>query len=197
MPQEFQAGLDIANVYAQALFELADASDTVAAVYAELADLVALLDGDVQIAEFCRADNIDTHDRARSLERVFRGRLSDLLLNTLQVMNLHGRLGLLPQLRRALELRIEHDRDQVEVTATSAVALTPAQQAEIQRVAAQLSGQQPLVAYVVDPRVIGGLILQIGDYRFDNSVRQHLQATRQRLLDRSSRGLDFPRLEEP
>ena len=57
------------------------------------------------------------------------------------------------------------------------------------QLAAELSGRLPLMEYVVDPEVIGGLVLQIGDCRFDSSVRSRLRAARTQLLERSSRGL--------
>ena len=75
---------------------------------------------------------------------MFHDRLSDMLLNTLQVMNRHGRLALLQPLLRAYDLRREQARGEVEVTATSAVELDAAQRAEVARVAAALSGKKPV-----------------------------------------------------
>jgi F0F1-type ATP synthase delta subunit len=43
----------------------------------------------------------------------------------------------------------------------------------------------------VDPRLIGGLVVQIGDCRFDNSVRRHLRDAHTRLMERSTRGLSI------
>jgi F-type H+-transporting ATPase subunit delta len=119
---------------------------------------------------------------------MFRGRLSDVVLDTLQVMNRHGRLELLHALHRAYVRRMEDTRGQIEVVATSAVELDAQQKAEVARLAEQLSGLKPLVAHVVDPGVLGGLVLRIGDHRYDNSLRRHLRAARERLLERSVRG---------
>jgi F-type H+-transporting ATPase subunit delta len=196
MAQEFEAGIDVADVYAAALFELAHAAGVVDDVRAELEELLRLLEREPAIAAFFSSHMVDDDDREKSLERVFRGKLSDIVLDTLLVMNRHGRAGLVPQLLRAFVLRIEDSRGQVEVYATSAVALDTEQQKRVAQLAEQLSGKKPLVRYAVDPDVIGGLVLQIGDHRYDNSIRRHLHEVRARLFERSSRGLNIAPLVE-
>lgn len=188
MGSSLEKGIDVADVYAAALFELATEAGTVDAVEAELAELVRLCVEDPSFGAFTASIAIDADDRAVSLERMFRGRLSDVVLNTLQVMNSHGRLALLPALRRAFVLRIEDARGQIEVRATSAVELDARQREEVARLAEKLSRKKPLVEYTVDPSLIGGLVVQIGDFRLDNSVRRHLKVVRDRLLERTARG---------
>jgi F-type H+-transporting ATPase subunit delta len=188
MAETFDKDLALADVYAAALFDLAVADQTVDAVRAELEGLVRLQADDPQLAAFLSSAAIDHDERARSLERMFRGRLSDRVLNTLQVMNRHGRIALLPALLRAFVIRTEHARGQIEVVATSAAELDGPQKAEIEAVARALSGRTPLIEYVVDPDILGGLILQVGDVRYDNSLRHHLQAARARLLERTVAG---------
>ena len=182
-------GSDIAKVYADALFDLAKAAGTIDKIGAELQELASIQVQEPQFAEFLSSQVIDDDERERSLERMFRGRVDDTLLDTLQVMNQHGRIGLLPQLLRAFVLRIEEDRGQVEVRAISAVELSGVEQADVQTLAAQLTGRQPLMDYRIDPSIIGGLVLEVGGYRYDDSVRHNLDALRRRLLERSSRGL--------
>lgn len=191
MPESSEQALQVADVYAAALFDLARQAGQVSECRRELEELVRLEQAQPGFADFLRSSVIDHDKRAASLGKMFRGRLSDLVLNTLQVMNRHGRAGLLPALLRCYVVREEHEEGQVEVRATSAVELHPLQRAEIERWAAALSGQKPLVEYVVDPGVLGGLVVQIGGQRFDYSVRCHLRAARARLLERGSRGLDI------
>jgi len=197
MAREFQAGIDVADVYASALFDLARERDQVDAVRDELDELARLVAEDPTIGAFFDSSAIDDEDRGRSLEKTLRGRVSDIVLNTLLVMNAHGRLGLLPQLCRAFELRQQEARGQVEVTATSAVELDGEQKADVEQLARELSGRRPLVEFVVDPTVLGGLVLQIGDQRLDYSALRHLRDARERLLDRGDRGLDVAVDTEP
>ena len=190
MAEPYGESLEIADVYAAALFDLAKQAGQVAEVRGELEELAGLEESEPAFARFMRSGAVDDDKRAESLEKMFRGRLSDVVLNTLQVMNQHGRAGLLSGLLRAYVLREQHEQGQIEVVAASAVELDEAQRAELERWAAELSGQKPLVEYVVDPDLVGGVVVQIGDYRFDHSVARHLRAARAQLLERSRRGLD-------
>jgi F-type H+-transporting ATPase subunit delta len=182
-------GSDIAKVYADALFDLAQRAGTIDKVSAQLQDLVTVQEQNPDFTAFLNSMVVDSEERERSLERVLRGRLDDNLVDTLQVMNRHGRVGLLPQLLRAFVLRTEEARGEIEVTAISAVELSGVEQADVQALAAQLSGKRPLMEYRVDPYIIGGLVLEMGGYRYDDSIRHQLEAARDRLLERSSRGL--------
>jgi F-type H+-transporting ATPase subunit delta len=187
MAQDIEKDVATADVYAAALFTLATESGAADAVRDELAQLVQFTGQSPEFSAFISSLAINDDAREASLERMFRGRLSDLLLNTLQIMNQHNRLALLPPLLRAFDLRQEQARGEVEVVATSAVELDPTQRAEVARVATALSGKKPLVAYQVDPSVIGGLVLQIGGLRFDNSIRRHLWTAQNRLLEQTTR----------
>lgn len=182
--------LPVAEVYAQALFELAEASGQVAAYEAELHELVKAEQADPGYAAFMSSGALATEKREAGLERIFRGRLSDDVLNALLVMNRHERFGLTAALARAFELRREAASGEVEVTAITAVALDDAQQAEVVDTAKALSGREPLVTYRVDAEMLGGLVLEIGDMRYDNSVRRHLRVVRQGLSERGARGIE-------
>jgi F-type H+-transporting ATPase subunit delta len=186
---EILKGIDVADVYAAALFALAQEGQRIDEFGDELRELAELHEREPGFATFMTSSAVDTDTRRKSLERMFRRRLSDQVLNTLHVMNEHGRAGLVPQLSRAYALRVEDARGQIEVTATSAVELDAAQRAEVARVAERLARKQPLVEYVVDPGLIGGLVLEIGDHRFDYSVRRQLRAAQARLRERAERGL--------
>lgn len=187
MAQDVEKGIDVADVYAAALFALAREQNVLDDVRDELAELVRLVERDRSFAAFIASAAVDDDEREQSLERMFRGRVRDVVLDTLQVMNRHGRLELIHALWRAYVLRLEDARGQIEVQATSAVELDGAQRAEIERLAAQLAGRKPLVQYIVDPDVIGGLVLRIGDHRYDHSLRRQLSAARRLLLERTNR----------
>ena len=189
MPDSFKDQLQIADVYAAALFDLARETGQIETVRHELDELLKLEQASPEFAAFMSSAAIDADKRAAALENTLRGKLSDDVLNTLLVLNRHGRYGMTAALARCYVLRQEAAANQVEATVTSAVKLSREQQKEIAATVQRVSGKTPLVDYVVDPAVIGGLIVQVGDTRYDNSVRQKLAGARRRLAERSDRGL--------
>jgi F-type H+-transporting ATPase subunit delta len=193
MADSFDKQLDVADSYSQALFELASEAGKIDEIREELDELVAAAERmeDPLVREFFTSRALDDDVRERLMEKTLRGKIDDLTLNTLLVLNANGRHGLLPALRRCYVLRQEAAAGQVEATATTAVELDDAQKAAVQDTAVRLSGKKPLIDYRVEPDILGGLILQIGDLRFDNSLRTQLLAARERLFARSERGLEI------
>jgi len=180
----------LAEVYATALFELAQRAGLVDQVRGELEELVRLEQLEPDFAVFLSSSAVDEDRRAASLDKMFRDRLSDLVLNTLQVMNQHGRCGLLSVLCRQYVLRQEEAANQIEALAVSAVELDESQRKAVEALAARLTDKEPLVEFAVDPSVLGGLVLQIGDWRYDNSLRTRLKAAHGQLRERGDRGLE-------
>lgn len=189
MADSFDKHLEVADVYAQALFELAREAGRVEDVRSELDELVKLMQIEPGFANFMNSSALDDDHRNAGLEKMFRGKLSDMTLNTLLIMNDQGRNALLPALHRAYVLRQQDAAGQVEASVTSAVDLDDGQKSEIAATAARLSGKSPLITYKVNPAILGGLILQMGDVRYDNSLASQLSEARKRVLERSERGL--------
>ncbi len=182
--------LRIAEVYAASLFALARELDAVAEVRAELDEFVRLINHEPEFEKFLTSRALEADAREVGLEKMFRGKLSDLLLNTLLVMNKHGRCALVPALRQRYVIHQEHAANEIEVRVTSAVELSKAEKADVEVLVTDLTGKRPLVEYVVDPGILGGLILHLGDWRMDNSVRRQLRGVAERLRQRARLGLE-------
>jgi len=189
----FEKQLEIADVYAQALFELARERNLVDRVRAELEALVQVQDeleqADPRAAALLRSSGLQRGERMGGFEKLFRGKLSDEVVNTFLVMQRHDRIGLAKALLRCFVLRMQKASDQVEVQVTSAVELGAAERDELTKLAAELSGKKPVMEFRVDPELIGGVVLQIGDWRYDNSIRRQLHAAAERLEQRGEAGI--------
>ncbi len=73
----------------------------------------------------------------------------------------------------------------VRVRITTAAAVAPEQVEQIAAALAASLGQRPILETVVDPALIGGAVLRIGDTVYDGSVANQLQQIRQQMIDRS------------
>lgn len=185
--QQFtEDALLLADVYASALLETAEERGEFESVAAELADLIAYMDRDSEFAQFMTADTVDDEPRRESLEKLFRGRMADLVLNMLQVLNNRRRMGLLRAVARCVQLRVEARHHQREVTVRTAAPLTAALREQVRRVVGEHIGREALLIEQVDPELIGGLVLQIGDVQVDASVDSKLRTLFRRLMERAT-----------
>jgi F-type H+-transporting ATPase subunit delta len=181
--------LAVAGVYARSLLELAADRAEGEAMELELADLAALLEANPELASYLSSPLVDDEARAATLERAFRGRASELVVNTLQVMNGKGRLRLVPALAEALRLENEHRRGEVDVEVTTAVALSDEVRRRIAVSASRYSGRTARLVEKVDPSLLGGLVLKIGDRKIDGSLARQLHDAREGLFERASQEL--------
>ena len=68
------------------------------------------------------------------------------------------------------------------VSVRSAVPLTDAQRAALEDSLARSLGATPILTAAVDPALLGGLVVQVGDVVYDGSVRNRLEQLRHRLI---------------
>ena len=181
--------LAVAGVYARALLELVTGRDEADAVEGELTDLAALLAADPDLAGFLSSPLVDDEARAATLERAFRSRANELVVNTLQVMNGKGRLRLVPALAEAYRLENERRRGEVDVEVTTAVELSDEMRRRITVAASRYAGRTARLVEKVDPGLLGGLVLKIGDRKIDGSLARQIHAARDGLFERASQEL--------
>jgi len=181
-----QTGSAIAAVYARALLELARASGDQAAVAEELAELVGLAEKSAEFAHFLTADTIDGEARRASLEKMFRGRMIDVVVDTLQVLNRKQRMGLVLELARQYRLALEAVEHRVEVEVTTPVALSDALRLGLVEALRKRTGSEPVLTEHLDERLIGGLVVRVGDEKLDFSVATQLRGLQRAMLNRGA-----------
>ena len=190
-----EVGIAIAGVYARALLEMADKAGATDSVLQELNGLVTLANRDPAFEQFLESTIIDDDQRRASLEKMFRGRLSDLLLDTLGVLNRNGRLMLLEEIARQYVLALEKQRNEVEITVTTAAPLDKGSRRSLIEALRRHTGSEPVLTERVDEDLLGGMIVRVGDEKIDFSLATKLRGLREALLARASHeihgGRDF------
>lgn len=176
----------VARVYAQSLLELADAAggdEKIVETGGELSVITEMIRGDAEVAEFLRSPIIDSEKRAEALRRIFEGRVSDLVLRFMLVLNGKGRLGEFGAMTSAFDQLVNERMGRVEVDVmTVDGSLDPDQLALLgEKVKAKL-GKEPVFHQYADDSLIGGLVLRVGDQLIDGSVRGQLRRMREELL---------------
>ncbi|NLY02071.1 MAG: ATP synthase F1 subunit delta [Rhodopirellula sp.] len=177
----------VADVYAEAFVGAASRADQVDALIDELDSLLT----DVLLPhpdlERILASALVSHDeKLEVLDRVLAGRASPLLLNFLKVLSRHGRLDLLRAVYRKAHDRYDRLRGRVRVRLTTPVAIDAALAGRIAEDLRGLAAGEPVLEQVIDPTLIGGAVVQIGDTVYDASIAAQLKILRQQMMDRSA-----------
>lgn len=187
MPKVDDKQFDVAKVYSQALIDLAESRGEADQILDELEELAGHFERDADFARFLSSPLIDDEERARSLEKMFRGRASDLMVDALQVINRKGRLALLPTIAEAYRLEHQKRLGRIDAHVRTAIALSDSLREQLTEVIRQRYGKEPELIEHVDPSLIGGMVLEIGGEKVDTSVARRIDRLRHALLERSAR----------
>jgi F0F1-type ATP synthase delta subunit len=90
---------------------------------------------------------------------------------------------------RCVQLRLEEQRQQQEVTVQTAVPLWHELRTAIERIVGMWVGKTAILVEEVRPELVGGLVVRVKDKLVDGSVRRRLQGLRAKLRDRTGRAL--------
>jgi|CXWL01.1.fsa_nt_gi F-type H+-transporting ATPase subunit delta len=179
--------LPIGKVYAASLFQLAQEQDVSEAMRSELNELASFVEGNPKFADFLSNPTVDVEARRKVIEKAFRGRLSDVVVDLLQVMNRGNRMVLVGALASAFAAIHEERAGGVEVQICTAVPLSDAARGRLQAVITKKTGKKAKIKESVDPSLLGGLVVRVGDDKLDASVARKLAELSVKMLDRASR----------
>jgi F-type H+-transporting ATPase subunit delta len=170
-----------ARRYAEAAFEVAMRDRTLEPWRAEL-DLAAAIVGDQRALDVLANPSVPIDRRSTAVTDMLGDRVSRPVLNLIHLMLRRGRIEELP--RVAAEFRRLDDQRQgiTHATATSAVELTPDEVRALTARLEQSTGGRIELDVQVDPSLLGGVVVRVGDRLIDGSVRGRLERLRNQLI---------------
>jgi F-type H+-transporting ATPase subunit delta len=121
---------------------------------------------------------IITHDKKRDiLEKIFKGKVNPLTMAILNIITEKNREPLLPEIAKEFHLAYNIYKGVGQASVTTAVPLDAAMRAEFEKIAKGLSDRQSVeLKETVDPEMIGGFVLNVGDRQIDASIKNKLKA---------------------
>lgn len=160
----------VAKRYAKALFEVAKEKNLISQVEEELKSVVNAVKDNADLQKFLGHPNIGASVKTDLLKQIFEGKVSEPVWNMLQVLIDKGRAAILSALAVEYVKIANEALGQASATVYSAASLTDAQQAEIAAQFSKITGKTIRVANVVEPKLIGGIQVRIGDRLYDGSI---------------------------
>jgi len=170
-----------ARRYAEAAFEIGLRDGTVDAWRTELDAAAAILE-DKTAARALANPAIALEARVKLVTDVLAKSVSGPVLNLIVLLLRRGRIGALPQVAAEYR-RLDNLRQGITAaTATTALPLEPAEVKALTTRLEQFTGGRVELDIKVDPSLLGGLVVRVGDRLIDGSVRGRLERLRDRLV---------------
>ncbi|MFA0767759.1 MAG: hypothetical protein OXFUSZZB_001087 [Candidatus Fervidibacter sp.] len=170
-----------ARRYAQALLLAAVKAGELDRVEAEVQSLSDLFARTPQLVKFLMQPLVPFSEKERLLRQRLQGRLSPVTLNFLLTVVKHKRADAFEHIARVFEELVREYRGEVVAEVTSAVPLTEYERTITLQRLQEITGKRVLLSERVDPSIIGGMRIIVGNKLLDLSLRGHLERIRERL----------------
>ncbi len=168
---------ELARVYARALFEVAQAQDKLDLLREQLGQFVDALDQNRDLAVFFFSPYFSTVEKEQGLDRVLQG-ADESLLNFLRLLIEKHRMPVVFRIRLEFERLWEEANRLLPVEITSAIELDPETTARLGRTIGERADRRVELATRVDPDILGGIIVRVGNSILDASIRTRLEQLR-------------------
>lgn len=172
----------VARRYAHAMFELALESDMLDTLESDLKGVLDIINTNPELQRIVFHPQITSKDKKELVGNIFAEHISTVAQNSLFFLIDRRRESFLGDIVAAFILLANQHRNIVEVNVTSAVEMNEKEQQNLAKVLDKLAGKKVQPDYAVDPSLIGGVIVRIGDRVIDGSVKTRLATLKDRLI---------------
>ena len=168
--------ITVARNYAEALFAAGDQ-------FGGLLDAVAgAIQADERIAMALESPRVSKAVKAQILERALKGEAPPEFVRFLQAVVRRGRQGLLAEIAQEYQVLLDVKLNRVHAGVTLANEADARTQKQVVDRLTQALGREVRAYFRSDPRILGGVVVRVGDRIFDGSVRRRLTALQRRML---------------
>lgn len=172
--------MSVAATYAEALYGSALDAGAIQPVAAGLADFAAAYEESGELREVLGNPVIDPARKREVVVDLTEG-AHPQVVNFLRILIDHDRIAEFPEVAAAFQARVARAERRLDVEAVTAVPLPDDLRERIVAVIRDKTGQGVALTESVDPDIVGGLVLRVGETVVDGSVRNRIDQLRQEL----------------
>ena len=171
---------EISTVYARSLFEVAQDQDKLDTVRDELGEFADALNDSRELQMFLFSPYFSTKEKAEGLDKAISG-ADETVVNFLKLLIEKHRMPVVFRIRAELDQLWEEENRMLPVTVTSAVELDKGTVKQIGDRIAEQTDRKVDLSSRVDPDILGGIIVQVGNSVLDASIRNRLENFRKQV----------------
>lgn len=171
-----------AKRYAKSLLALALEQGNVDAVHGDMKLVGQAVSDSRELKSFLISPIVKSEKKVEILAEIFKGKITDLTNQFIKLVTEKGREALLPTIAVAFEEAYRAHKNISTVEVTSAIALTEEQKKRILAIAAKQGAANAEVIEKVDPSLIGGFVMRMGDKQIDASISNRINTLKQELI---------------
>ncbi len=171
---------EIADVYARSLFEVAKDRGKLDVVRDQLGQVADAVADDRDLQTFFFSPYFSTKEKEEGLKKALVD-VDETVLNFLELLVEKHRMPAIMRIRRVFDRMWERENKVLPVQITSAVSLDPQVVQQLGERIGQQTGQRVELTSEVQPEILGGIVLRVGNQILDASIRNRLEHLRRQV----------------
>ena len=171
---------EIGEVYARSLFEVAKERDVLDDVHDQLGQFADALDANRDLSVFLFSPYFSTEEKKDGLKRAVTG-VDPVFENFLEALIERHRMPAIFRIRARFEELWDDENQLLPVEVTSSIELDPGTVESIGARIGEQTGRTVELSSKVDPDILGGLVLRVGNFVLDASIRNRLNQLRKQV----------------
>jgi F-type H+-transporting ATPase subunit delta len=171
---------EIAAVYARSLFEVAKEQGKLDEVRQQLGEFADAMEADRELQVFFFSPYFSTQEKQDGLDRAVTG-ADETIINFLKLLIENHRMPVIFRVRRGYDELWEQENKLLPVQVTSAVELDQSTVKQIGDRIAEQTGQKVDLSANVEPDILGGIVVRVGNQVLDASIRNRLEQLRKQV----------------
>jgi F-type H+-transporting ATPase subunit delta len=171
---------EIAQVYARSLFEVAEEASKLDDVREQLGEIADALASDRDLQVFFFSPYFSTEEKSDGLDKAVTG-ADPIVVNFLKLLIEKHRMPALLRIRRAYDSLWEDYNKLLPVQITSAVELDKQVVKHIGDEISEQTGRKVELSATVEPDILGGIVVRVGNQVLDASIRRRLELLRKQI----------------
>lgn len=179
----------LATKYAQAIYELAAEKEMLDQVENELRLVESTIDTYSDLSTLIYHPRVLAQAKKETISKIFSNDIADFVLKFLMLLVDKRRETVLPAIIREYVKLANEARSIVEAEVTTAMPLSPDQQLGLSSKLSLVTGKTVVIKTQIDKRIIGGVVVKIGDKLIDGSVTRQLELFKNALLNTEVTGI--------
>ena len=176
---------ELAQVYGRSLFQAALEHGRIDELREQLGQFADALDKQRELAVFFFSPYFSSEEKKQSLSTLLDG-ADELLLNFLSLLIENHRMPVIFRIRHEFDRLWDEENRTLPVEITSAVALDEETTKSLGRTIGERAGRKVTLAARVDPDIIGGIVIRVGNSILDASIRNRLEQLRRHVAQGAS-----------
>jgi F-type H+-transporting ATPase subunit delta len=179
------SGTRAAQRYAKAILSLALEQNSEADVYNDMSLIAGTIEESVDLQLLLSSPVLKPELKRESLHRIFKSEISGLSSGVIDILIDNKRLSSLKEVSKKYIESYDALKGKQVAKVTTAVPLTRELKVQVSTKVKEITGKEATIENIVNPEILGGFILRIGDVQYDASITNKLQVLRRKFEEES------------